>query len=367
MKSSMYGTLTLAAFALAACSGNPLADEQKGANVIVDPGFLQINVGSSQTVTVQLVDDQGNALPASFAATANDGAVVAVAESIGYRPGLGNNRLASIFRVSALSIDSSSVTFTAGGKDIDVPVKVSPLNVPLVLGAASFNVNDTVNVSAPGFKFLPGTQISFGGSQQFVVSRAADSSSMTIRLGNAGTNGSFDITGIAVGYLPSIGLNLLSAATQTVGPTITALSGTDAIATAPDIYVPADGSGNAFTLTDVGTFNASADCAAGPSGAGAPCRIYKLVLPTDQAFDISSTWTNNTDLGIYISDVSNAGTSLGAACDAHATGAAGANFETCTADLSAGTYYVQVVTFTAFYAPPNDVDPTSFTVTLTAH
>ena len=35
MKSSMYGTLTLAAFALAACSGNPLADEQKGANVIL--------------------------------------------------------------------------------------------------------------------------------------------------------------------------------------------------------------------------------------------------------------------------------------------------------------------------------------------
>ncbi|MBK8002813.1 MAG: hypothetical protein IPK12_02455 [Gemmatimonadetes bacterium] len=365
MKSSMYGTLTLAAFALAACSGNPLADEQKGANVIVDPGFLQINVGSSQTVTVQLVDDQGNALPAAFSATANDGAVVAVAESIGYRPGLGNNRLASIFRVSALSIDSSSVTFTAGGKSYDVPVKVSPLNVPLVLGAASFNVNDTVNLSAPGFKFLPGTQIIFGGSQQFVVSRAADSSSMTIRLGNAVTNGNFDIQGIAVGYLPSIGLNLLSAATQTVGPAITAFNGTDAIATAPDIYVPADGSGRAFTLTDVGTFNASADCTGGPGGA--PCRIYKLVLPTDQAFDISSTWTNNTDLGIYISDVSNAGTSLGAACDAHGTGAAGANFETCTADLTAGTYYVQVVTFTAFYAPPNDVDPTSFTVTLTAH
>ena len=362
MKSSMYGTLTLAAFALAACSGNPLADEQKGANVRVDPGFLQINVGSSQTVTVQLVDDQGNALPASFSATANDGAVVAVAESIGYRPGLGNNRLASIFRVSALSIDSSSVTFSAGGNSYDVPVKVSPLNVPLVLGAASFNVNDTVNVSAPGFKFLPNTQIIYGGAQQFVVSRAADSSSMTIRVGNAGNSLNFDVRSIAVGYLPSVGLNLTSAATQTVGPTITAFAGTDAISTAPTIEIPADGSTTPAIVTDVGNFASSADCGAQP-GSGFPCRFYKFTLAADQDFDIATNWDSSADLGVYFVDVTNA--DVGNACDAH--GAAPSQFEACTISLTAGTYYMIMVSFATGYPPPDDVDPTQFTITITDH
>lgn len=365
MKRSMYGTLTLAAALLAACSGDPTSDERKGSRLVIDPGFLQINVGSSQTLTVQAVDDQGNALPATFTANPNNAAVVAAAESTTFRPGLGSNRLSAIFRIDALSIDSSSVTFSGGGASRTVPVAVSPLSVPLTLNPATPNVNDLVTLTAAGFKFLPATSVRYGGFDQLVTARAADSSSITIRMGNPGSNLTLDVRQIAVGYLPSVGLNLLSSAGETVGPGITALTGTDAIATAPDVVVPADGSTIDFQLNDAGTFNNSADCNGGAGGA--PCRIYKFTLAADQEFDVSSSWPNNSDLGIYFVDASNSDVFPGFGCDQHGTGAAGANFESCTVDLPAGTYYMQVVTFTAFYAPPNNVDPASITVTLSDH
>jgi hypothetical protein len=362
MKRSMFGTLSLAAALLAACSGDPTSEQRTGSNVIVTPGFLQMDLGATQTVTVQVLDDQGNALPATFNATANNGAVVAVAESIGFRPGLGKNRLSSLFNVSALSIDSSSVTFTALGKSYTVPVMVSPLSVPVQLTPANPNVNDLVTITAPGFKFLPITTVRFGGSDQLITARAADSSSITFRATNPGTNVALDVRQIAVAYLPSIGLNLLSTDPVTVGPAITALAGTDAINTAPDVVIPADGTTVPFTLTDVGPFHNSADCT---DNTGFPCRIYKFTLATARSFDISTSWDNDADLGFYFVDASNS--DVGGTCDAHGQGPTGHFEGPCTVDLPAGTYFMQVVTFAPAYPPPFDVDPSTFTVTFTDH
>lgn len=359
MKRSMFGTLTLVTAALLASCADPTGDLQTGGTLRVTPGFLTINVNAAESVIVQLVDDQGNALPATFSAASNNAAVATVGENVNFRPGLGANRLAGRFGISALTIDSTSVTFSSGSRTANVPVLVAPLNIPLTLSPAAPNVNDEVTASAVGFLFLPNVKVLFGGFEQRISAVAGDGSSVTFRATNAG-NGPLTLQNIAVGYLPTVGISLNSAASETVGPGITQLAGADANATAPEIALPSGVT--PFNLTDAGPFYSSADCLNGPTGV--PCRIYKLVLTEDRTFDINSTWDNGADLGFYFALPDNSFTGIG--CDAHGSGAG--NFEACPDEpLTAGTYYLHVATYTAFYPPPDDVDPSTFTVTLTGH
>jgi len=359
MKRSMFGTLPLVAAALLASCGDPTGSLHTGGTVRVTPGFLTINVTAIESVLVQLIDDQGNALPATFAATSNNTAVATVAEKVDFRPGLGENRLAGRFAITAQSlIDSTSVTFTAGGRSISVPVLVAPTSIGLTLSPVAPNVNDLVTVTAPGFLFHPNAGVLFGGFAQQVTAVAADSSSVTFRATNAGS-GSMTMQNVALGYLPGVPSSFNSTNPETVGPGITALVGTDAIATAPTIVLPAGVT--PASLTDVGVFNGSADCHSGPGdfNLSLPCRIYKLVLTADRTFDLSSSWGDDTDLGIYFALPDNSGS--GVACDDNGEGAGGANFEICTdLTLTAGTYYMEVYFYSA--APPP-----SFTITLTGH
>jgi hypothetical protein len=50
-------------------------------------------------------------------------------------------------------------------------------------------------------------------------------------------------------------------------------------------------------------------------------------------------------------------------CDAGGNGAGG-HPESCSITLTPGTYYFAAVTFAVFYPPPDNVDPTAFTVTI---
>ncbi len=369
MKRSMFGTLALAAAALLVSCADPTESLRTGAALRVTPGFLTINVNTAESVTVQLVDNQGNALPATYSAASNNAAVATVGENVNFRPGLGQNRLAGRFGIAAQGlVDSTSVTFTAGGQSFTVPVLVAPTSIGLTLNPPAPNVNDIVTITAPGFLFHPNAGVLFGGFAQQVTAVAADSSSITIRATNAGS-GLMTMQNVALGYLPGIPSSFNSTNPETVGPGITTLTGTDAIATAPTIELPAGTT--PASLTDTGPFNASADCTGGPGGSD--CRVYKLVLTSARDFDISATWDNDTDLGIYfaLADNSNAGV---AGCDAHAAlgffgtpNTPGANFEACSASLTPGTYYMMVVTYAAGYPAPVNVDPSTFTVTLTGH
>jgi len=362
MKRSMFGTLALAAAALLVSCADPTESLRTGAELRVTPGFLTINVNTAESVTVQLVDNQGNALPATFSAASNNAAVATVGENVNFRPGLGQNRLAGRFGIAAQSlVDSTSVTFTAGGQSFTVPVLVAPTSIGLTLNPPAPNVNDIVTITAPGFLFHPNAGVLFGGFAQQVTAVAADSSSITIRATNAGS-GTLTIQNVALGYLPGIASSFNSTNPETVGPGITALAGTDANATAPTIELPAGTTPS--NLTDTGPFHASADCLNGPTGV--PCRIYRLVLTEDRTFDLSSTWDNGADLGFYFVLPDNS--SAGVACDVHFEGPPPANFEACPDEaLTAGTYFLHVATFTAFYPPPDDVDPSVINMTLTGH
>ena len=290
---------------------------------------------------------------------------------------------------TGVSADSSSISFVPG-PNTDTVVSIAPALLPFIDPTDPFappqccdtlfttvplvtpvlttvavgfsnttpNTNDIVTVTAPaGFKFLPNVGISFAGSAQTVESVAADSGSLTFRAQGPGNTGAPTFTNIVLDFLTIVPLTLDATTSVTVGNTVNSLAGTDAIATAPLQVIP--DSGSTSILDDTGGFAASSDC--GNSPGGFDCRIYKIVLPVDRTFTVDANWNNNSDIGVYFMDGTLADAGPGAACDAGGTSSP----ESCEVSLTAGTYYIAVVTFAVFYPPPDNVPPTAITLTLT--
>jgi hypothetical protein len=356
MKRSLSGLLSLAAFAALASCGDPTSSLQGTPTAInAIPSAMVVNVGSAKTIDLQLVDKQGTPLEANFAFTIADPAVVDVEQDTTFRPGLGKDRLTQRYVVTALTPGYTQVAFSSQGVTQDVPVFGYPLTLPAAFSSATPNVNDEVTITAPGFVFLPNVAVSFGGNRMLVTARAADGSSVTYRAGEAGS-GAVTVSGTALASLPGTPLSLPSATNIVVGPAITSLAGTDAAATAPEFPIPA--AGGTTVLNDGGAFNDNAECNNGPGGAA--CRIYKFVIPEDGDYTVTGTWSNLADIGLYFTD--DVGTTAGV-IDALGNGAGGQP-ESATETWTAGTYYMYVTTYAVFYPPPNNVDPASFTVTI---
>jgi len=364
MKRSLFGLVTLAAaLVLGSCATDPTKDLQGDPFAInATPTSMVINVGSAETVDLQVVDQQGNPLAANFAFAIGNAAVVSVEQDTSFRPGLGADRLTQRFIITALVPDTTSVTFSSsGGVSRKVGILSNPLNFPAVFTGSPANINGLITFTGAGFKFPPSTRVLLGGNDQLITAISADSNSVTFRAGQLG-GGSITVVGLTLASVTSAALTLPSDVGIQVGPAVTQLTGTDAIATAPDALVPS-AAGAIAVLTDEGPYAASTDCTNSPGGF--PCRIYRIVT-SGADFDVSATWSNNADLGIYFTDA--AGTDTGHHdCDSLGQGAGG-HPEECTVDgLAAGTYYMYVVSFATGYPPPNNVDPADFSVTITSH
>jgi hypothetical protein len=91
--------------------------------------------------------------------------------------------------------------------------------------------------------------------------------------------------------------------------------------------------------------------------------MYKFTTAGAVSFNITASWSNNGDLGIYFSGDGFAGFPLfTTACDSHGDDGLG---ETCQVDVTgAGTYFMEVISFTAAYPPPDNVDPTHILIQL---
>jgi hypothetical protein len=356
MKRSLSGLLPLAMIlALGSCTGDPTGDIRNLARIDATPTAMIINVGSAETVDLQIIDQQGNPRAGNLSFSIANPAVVSVEVDTTYRPGLGSEALTRRYVITALQADTTSVIFSSGGLNRRIGILANPLNFPGVFVGSPGNINDLVTVTAAGFKFPPGTRVQFGGNEQLVTAIAADSNSVTFRAGNLG-GGPVTVIGLTLASVTSTALTLSSDANITIGPGITSLTGTDARATAPQ--VPAPPAGGSVVLVDAGAYNASADCAA--AGFGFPCRVYRVEIVEDGDYVTTTTWNNVADLGLYITDAA------GAVVAADDNLGPGSNTEgPGTHHLSPGTHYFHVVSFATGYPPPNNVDPTEHSITIT--
>ncbi len=223
------------------------------------------------------------------------------------------------------------------------------------------NINDQVTLTLdPAFQFAPTAEVSFQGSVSTLTTVAGGGGSLTFRAPTAGA-GLPIVSGVIATSLPQIVLTLPADDTVFISSTVIPLAGTGSAATAPTLEIPS--SGQSATLVDAGTpFGADPGCFA---VGGFNCRLYTFTLAADQDVDFSGTWNSSTDLGLYITDAAFSGSLSAFDCDGHGAGA-GNQPEECTVSLTAGTYFVEVVTFAPFYSPPDNVDPTQIQLVISS-
>jgi hypothetical protein len=250
--------------------------------------------------------------------------------------------------VDPASFVSSSITVSANGESLVIPVAITPANLPGTFSTTTPNVGDTVTfTAAPPLKFSPSSTVNFGGVAAIVTGIAADSSTISF-LPAPGSTGNPEITGVRLSYLAS-GVDLTATSGLTVGATSN-YTGTDDPGTAPTVEVPSvQGASTGFF--DLGSW--TGDCG------GVPCQWYTFTVATAGDYFVTSAWDNTADLGFFILE-SDASTTV-AGFDAHGNGADGQPEEG-TVTLAAGTYYLVVENFAPFYPDP---DPAWFRVDFT--
>lgn len=236
--------------------------------------------------------------------------------------------------------------FTLSSDSVLSPVVT---NFPATFSAAAPAIQDTITVTAgAGFKFLPTAQFATSGLNAFVVSRAADSSSVRVVPIPGTTSGPVTVSGVVASTLTNVSLTLPTTASLTIPAAYAA----GAIATAPTINIPATGATS--TYIDNGSAAAASAC----DNIGFHCRFYKIVLAAPRTFRVTLNWGNTADIGGYFINAVGDDQFGDFACDAKGAGAAGQP-ETCSQTLGAGTWYLALADFTS--ASPQN---TSWRITL---
>jgi len=352
MKRLMCGSVVLAAaVGLWSCNGDPTGSIREGETLLTDPSVVFVQQGSSEFVTVQLVDGQGNPLAADFQAQ-NIGSGITVVEDTTFLQTTNGSRLptSSRFIVGGVAPLVTSFVVTSGAVSDTVPVRVVPAGAGIpfatVASTGPIATDPTVLTVPAGYQFNPDSGVTFDAGPAIVIDRAADGRSLTV-LPPPGTTSTGTAT-IFVEFLPTVALATTTDVPLTISTIVPVMAGTGDPATAPVITIPAAGATGGFF--DGGAFGA-ATCG---GNSGVPCQLYKFTLAADATFNISATWSNQADLGIYFLTADGT-TDTDQACDALGRGA-DAQPEACEISLAAGTYLVGFVNFGPFY-PELDPNP----------
>jgi len=346
MRHSLCGLAVLTALAgVWSCGGDPTEPLREGEKIIADPSAIFVDQGTTKFVVVQLVDGNGDALGADIQAQ-NIGAGITVEKDPTYLATTNGERVPTSTRFIVGGVDPTPASFevAAGSATLTVPVKVVPVaSIPLAtVSSTGPNASDPTVLTVPApFQFFPDSTVTFDTGVGIVIDRAADGSSITV-LPPPGTT----TTGTAViraNYIPDVPLTTTTDIPLTISTTVPAMAGTDNPATAPEITIPAAGASGGFF--DAGSFGATT-CG---DNSGAPCQLYKIVLPADATFDVDLTWNSTDDLGVFFMSADGT-TDTDQSCDDNGNGAEGQP-EHCTISLPAGTYLVGIVGFGPFYDP----------------
>lgn len=343
---------------LAACSGDPTGDLRAGVEKLnPSPSQMFLEQGKTGTVVVTATDGQGNQIETAFTLK-NIGAGISVDRDPTFRPVFVNDtQLAPPatdamfrFRVTANDLVSSTFTITADGKDVVVPVSVTPVATAIpqaAVSAAGPNPQDTISLTLPApFAFQGSAAVAFDVGNAVVVGRSPDGAVLKV-LALPGSTGAGAITGVNISYLPTVPLVTTTDTTTpvAVGTTVTAIPGTADAATAPVIALT---TGEQSGFIDSGTLGAAV-CG---QNSGAPCALYKFSLPDSADMHVRVQGSNAADLGLYFINAAD-GTDAEQACDGLGRDEAP---EECDLTFGPGDYLLAVVSFGPFY-PENDPNP----------
>jgi hypothetical protein len=348
MNRTMCGGFLLATLAgLGGCSGDP-ANDLAGTDLAIqaNPTSLFMAQGDNKPVIVTLTDATGDEQAiTSFQVSAGSGAVTAVEDST-YQPANNGSRLETTRRISitGLSPAATTVTVTANGKTLDIPVRVTPIATTATVSTPTPAANEplVITLAVPGYKFGSGAGANIAGAAGVVTAVAPDSSSIDVLL-PPGATGIVTVDSVGVDYAPGVLFSLPTDQTVTVGP-VTPQAGTGSTGTAPALTIAP---GTSTTFFDGGTYDYTAPLVfSGVAGTfPTPSRLYKITVPGPDSLSVTTTvdWPSPEDLGLYFF-ASNGTTLVGKAAD---NGGGGVHPETVTNTFGPGTYFMAVCNFSA--------------------
>ena len=226
MKRLLRGSVVLAvAVGFLSCSGDPTSGFREPVGIVASPTVVFINVGDTKPVIAALQDDQGNQIAADFDVTFGSGInVVPDPTFLNTTAGVHIQNQVR-FQVTALAIANSSLTLTAGGKTLVVPVRVTPAAIDIAISNPTPAWGDTITLTAPaGVLFTAGSEVTFaGGPAGDIVSLSPDRTILTVVPG-PNTAGVVTITHTTVSYDETLDFTVTSNGTVT-SPALTEVAG----------------------------------------------------------------------------------------------------------------------------------------------
>lgn len=204
-----------------ACSGDP-TDVSDGvpSAIVASPQRVFVVQGASEAVSVRLLDERGNPVPTTFTLTAPASGAFTVTEDttqklvydaagVLVRPS-STTSARYIVAASGFAKDSFKVE-SADGKSTYVVVSSYPTTVPVTFSTTTPAVGQVITVTAPaGTFFRPTTTATIPGGTVNILTRAADSNSVTIGI-SAGSNGPITFTNLGIRSDPSLSFSVPTA------------------------------------------------------------------------------------------------------------------------------------------------------------
>ena len=233
-----------------ACSGDPTDSSRTPTDILADPIVVFVTQGDSQSVDLNLVDEQGQPLPAEFTITTPPSAAATVNPDPGFLQVVAGDPIGTTSRyfVTGVELGATSFVVSASGLSKTIRVEVVPGALAATFSSITPALADTVTVTAPvGTSFSQTSTIAVqpvaggqGASNLIIVDRAADGSSFRFIV-SPNRSGTATITGVKVAANPALTFTLQTTETIT-SPVIAAVAGTF------DNNNPALGTAVTFTL-----------------------------------------------------------------------------------------------------------------------
>lgn len=351
------------------CKSDPTVSDAVGvpAKLVASPQSIFVTQDVPEPMSVTLLDANDNPVPGEFTFTQPADAGIAVtldtsvaliydaAGNLVQKTGVATAR----FNVAATGLAASSFDVSAAGLTTTINVVSVPPALTATLSSKTPALGQTVTITTP-----PDFTVSSTATVTKSTTDATSAGLVTARTDHSitylptfGGNGPVAVRGISPVYAPAATLNLNTTDTVVVGDatTLTKIAGTDAIATAPTIIIPAAGVSTAFY--DKPPFGFGGGCVADE---GDNCDIYKITVATTRKFHVNLAFEGTSDLGVFFLAADGSGLAPGVGtADA---GGTGGGAEAADITLDPGTYYMAVLRFT--YAG-STVDPAYYLVTLT--
>jgi hypothetical protein len=298
--SGYLGALAAAALVSGSCIEDPLSNlDGTPAALRVSHTALQINQGSSVTITATVVDGRSSPLAVPIAVTACDANVSVTAASPEPVPATQTREVVLGVLPAASCINVSGAGFTQ-----QVPVIILPTSFGgAITATGNVQGGDTISIaSTVTLKFDTAlVSVTFGLSPSAVgtiISKTPDLLRVLVPFGASGT---VTIAGINVTYVT--GLRATLTATGQVVQVGNQWAAASSWQTAPDIssMLPA-GPGNARMIVGSGAGNVAV-CPEESFGSLGPCMMFKFTVAATTTLNFNVDWEGTAtapDVDVYV-------------------------------------------------------------------